>query len=94
MHVDWTISFGTVWAAASIIVSIWWASVSVQQGMDKRLAVFESVLRDHALTLVGHAEKMGQQDVLLLKLVGDVQRLIGRLEERAREHGAGSAWLP
>lgn len=48
--------------------------------LDRRITVFETILADHAKTLVDHARRMDTQDQLLIKLIGDIQRLVGRIE--------------
>lgn len=48
--------------------------------LDRRITVFEAILGDHAKTLVDHARRMDTQDQLLIKLIGDIQRLVGRIE--------------
>ena len=79
-HFDATISLGNILTAAGFFFSIWWGAVKMYALIDKRIAVFEEVLKTHTDTLAVHADRMEKQDDLLLRLVGDVQRLIGRIE--------------
>lgn len=80
MHFDWTISIGTVIEALAIAGATWSAIARLYSLFDKRLSVFESVLSTHAATLAGHATRMEKQDDVMLKLSGDLQRVIGRIE--------------
>ena len=70
------------------LVSLYLGGVKMVHVMDRRIAVFESTLKMHAESISHHSGRMEKQDELLITLVGDVQRLVGRLEtssERRRE---------
>lgn len=81
---DPTISFGTLLAIISIIGGIWAAAWKVYVAINGRLEKFEAVLANHAATLVSHAIQQEKQDDLLLRIVGDVRELIGRVEQRTQ----------
>ena len=80
MSFDWSVSVGNIVTAVvfltSTLLGMWRMSVSITQ----KAAVFEALLREHAVTLMAHASRMEKQDDLLLKIMGEVQRLIGRME--------------
>lgn len=81
---DWSINLGSVLTALSFLVGIWLASLT----LTRRLTTFEGTVTIHTDALAQHVRWMEKQDNLLLQLVGDVQRLIGRLDaqtERRRE---------
>ena len=80
MRFDWTISLGSILTIVGFFFSLWWSLTRLWTRMDRRVSVFETVLAKHAETLLSHATKMERQDSLLIQLVGDVQRLIGRIE--------------
>lgn len=89
MHFDWTLSFGTLLGALAIVAGTW-ASISRLYGLlDKRLTVFENVLDVHAKTLTAHATRMEKQEDMLIKLSGDLQRVIGRIESWAERRTNG-----
>ncbi len=79
-HFDGTISLGNILTVVGFFWALWMAGSRLYVYMDRRVSVFENVLKDHARTLIDHANRMEKQDDLLIKLVGDVQRLVGRME--------------
>ncbi len=79
-HFDWTITLGTVLSAAVFVAGTWAAVSRLYSLLDKRLAIFESVLGTHAQTLMAHSARMERQDDIMIKLAGDIQRVIGRIE--------------
>ena len=82
MHFDPTISLGNVITIICFVASIVGARLSLYGKMDQRLAKLEGILMDNAATLIAHSGRMEKHDDLLLRLVGDMQRLIGRFETR------------
>lgn len=70
----------SVWNVAVYLcgaaVILWRSLVSV----DKRVSVFEEILRAHASTLTQHAGRMDKHDERLLTVIERLQRLIGRSE--------------
>lgn len=73
---DWTITLGNLVSAAAIVMGFWGASLRLTQ----RLSRFEATVEDHTNAISTHARKHERQDELLRDLMGDVQRLIGRLD--------------
>ena len=75
--VNWEFS---VWNVSvyllSAIVLAWRAFIVI----DRRVAVFESVLSTHAATLSQHAARMDAHDGRLITVIEQIQRLIGRTE--------------
>ena len=80
MHFDSTISLGNILTIVGFVAAFWVAANGIYTRIDRRIVAFETLLEQHALTLVQHASKMEKQDDILLRLVGDMQRLIGRVE--------------
>lgn len=98
MTFDWTITFGTVLAAVTIVAGTWATASRLYSLVDKRLSLFQHTLEQHAATLLDHATRMEKQDTMhaatfkehaarmekqdemLLRISGDLQRLIGRME--------------
>ena len=77
---DSTISLGNILTVVGFVAAFWAAATKVYNSLDRRLISFEALLLGHAQTLVSHGAKMEKQDEILLRLVGDMQRLIGRVE--------------
>lgn len=48
--------------------------------VDKRVSMLEADLVDHTKTLADHAVRMQRWEETLFKIVGDLQRVIGRME--------------
>lgn len=85
---DATITLGSVLAALGIITSVITTGARIFNQVDKRLAVFEQQLASHASVLTQHAARMEKQDDLLLKISGDLHRILGRIEtHRWQEKG-------
>ena len=80
MIFDWTISLGTILSALLVIMGTWATVSRLYSLLDKRLAVFENILDDHANTLIRHSTRMEKHDDIIIKMTGDMQRIIGRLE--------------
>lgn len=80
---DPTITLGTALAALSIIAGTWAAASRLYSLIDKRLAILESTLRDHAVALQAHAARMEKGEDMSGRLAGEMQRVIGRLESWA-----------
>jgi hypothetical protein len=76
----YTITFGNIMTIVGFVISIWVTAARLYTLLEKRLVIFEHLLEMHAKTLGEHAKRMERQDELLIRLVGDVQRLIGRVE--------------
>lgn len=78
---DWTITLGALVASIIIVAGTWAAVSRLYSMLEKRLSLFEVGLGVHTQTLINHATRMEKQDDLMLKLVGDMQRVIGRMEQ-------------
>lgn len=82
MHFDWTLNIGNIVTLLGVVTTGWVAVFKIYSAIDKRLSHFEQMLQGHAETLVKHASKMDRQDDLFIRLLSDVQRLMGRFESR------------
>jgi hypothetical protein len=81
LHFDWTVTLGTVLAAVSITAGTW-ASVSrLYSLLDKRLSLFEATMTYHAAMLTRHDVRMEKLDDAVVGLAGELQRVLGRLEQ-------------
>lgn len=74
MRFDWTLTFGTVLQIVSMVL----LAVAVFNAVSARLSIFENTLKDHAASLARHADRLDRYDSLLLKVVGDLQRVVGQ----------------
>ena len=72
MHFTGNISLGNVLVVVTLV------GTAVQFGM--RLGTLETTLRQHADALMDHANRLEQHDSRLLDAVGNIQRMLGRLE--------------
>ena len=79
---DYTVSLGNILTILGFAWVVWMGVTRVYIMLDLRISRFEEILEGHAKTLAAHAGRMEKQDDLLLRLVGDVQRLIGYMEAR------------
>lgn len=89
MKFDWTISLGTILSAILVVMGTWATVARLYSLLDRRLAVFETMLSNHATTLFTHSTRMEKHEDLIIKLTGNMQRIIGRLEVegvKVREH--------
>lgn len=80
MQFDWTISVGNVITAIVFFLTVVAAAWKMYNALVRRVALFEELLKEHTSTLMRHASRMEKQDDLLREIIGDVQRLIGRME--------------
>jgi len=76
---DATVTLGTVIHLVITLGGIWIAISRAIAAFDRRLSVFEVVLKQHAKTLTDHDAHMDRMDAILMALIGDVQRVIGQL---------------
>jgi hypothetical protein len=79
---DWTITLGNALTIITMLVGGWLGIVRMYYLFNNRISSFEATIKIHADALLIHTARMEKQDDLLLRLVGDVQRLIGHLEAR------------
>lgn len=73
MHIEWTITIGTLIQTAVIVIAIifgWSALVN-------RLAILEKDLKEHKEDLMSHGERMDIYENDLRTLVGSMQKMIG-----------------
>jgi hypothetical protein len=88
---DWTISLGQIVNAVLVVTGAAIALIKLFYGIDrrvtamgtaidKRLTILENDLVDHTKTLADHATRMERWEATLFKIVGDLQRVIGRME--------------
>lgn len=77
MNVDWSVS---IWDITSHALALVGAMVAAYHVLDKRMAVFEQIVKEHERTLAHHSATMDRHDALILELVGQVQQLVGRLK--------------
>ncbi len=80
MHWDGTITLGNVLSAVAFLVGLWAAAQRTYYSLDKRANSFEATISNHAKLLEEHARRMERQDDQHLKLMGDIQRILGRLD--------------
>lgn len=88
MHFEWTINLGNLITAIVFVLGLWGTSMK----LTARATTFENRLSEHTLAITHHSDRMGKQDDLLLTIIRDVERLIGRLDaqtERRRERRDG-----
>ena len=80
MHVDWSVSIGNILTAASFFTAVLAVIWKFYASFLTKTTAFEELLKGHAATLMTHADRMEKQDDLLLRVISDVQRLVGRME--------------
>ena len=79
---DWTVTLGNTLTIITMLIGGWLGIMRMYYLFNHRISSFEATIKVHADTLMVHTKRMEKQDDLLLRLVGDVQRLIGHLEAR------------
>lgn len=84
---DPTITLGTLLSATAIIAGTWASISHLYSLLDKRIALFEEMLKGHAIELSSHAARIENHDIALMRLVGDLQRVIGRIEADSMRRG-------
>ena len=80
MTIDYTLNIWQVITAVGFLFAGYGAIMRVYHLLDKRLASMEQHLTDHADTLGEHGRRLGKYEEALFKMVGDLQRVIGRVE--------------
>ena len=80
MKLDWSISVGNILTALVFLFGAVSTGWKIYNAFARQAVVFEGLLKEHTNTLISHAGRMEKQDELLLRIIGDVQRLIGRME--------------
>ena len=75
------------WQAATFWVTTGGFTLAIATMLVK-FGTIQEMISSHARTLIEHRTKMDQHDALLLKLIGELQHVIGRIEtSRSFEDG-------
>jgi len=77
--INWTITLGNILSVLGFTISIAWAVIKIQHTLEKEVIRLRDTLNTHSNMLDGHSLRLEKHDELILKLVGDIERLIGRL---------------
>ena len=80
MTIDWTLNVWQVITAVGFLFGGYSAVMRVYHLVDKRLASMEQHLTEHAGTIGQHGQRLEKYEQALFKLVGDLQRVVGRVE--------------
>jgi len=80
MTFDGSISIGDIVTAATIVFGLWAAVTKTYHRADKRAALFEQTVTQHTELLAAHSTRMEKNDETLLKVMSELQRLVGRLD--------------
>ena len=80
MTFSWDINLGQIVSAALVLLGAYAAAIRVYHLMDKRIDKLDLHLSTHTETLAMHADRMEHHESSLVKIVGDVQRILGRME--------------
>lgn len=75
MPIDWTINIGNV---GLYLIGAGVAFWRLYAALDKRVSMFEMILKEHASTLSSHAMRMNKHEERIIDMLESVQRLIGR----------------
>lgn len=89
VHFDWTISLGQIVQAVSFVLAIILSIQRVYHLLDKRIALIVEEVKQHGATLSDHNGRMTKYEEMLFKVVGDLQRLVGRAEVQLAERSGG-----
>ncbi len=74
MHVTGEITLGTILTIVTLI------SIAIAFG--RRFGNFETQLAAHGVNLVKHSERMDRYEEHYMTIAGQMQRIIGRIEEQ------------
>lgn len=80
MTFSWEINLGQIIQAVMLLFGAWGAVLRIYHMLDKRMDKFEGNIAHHATTLGDHASRMSRYENQITTLVGDMQRIIGRME--------------
>lgn len=80
MTFSWDINIGQIVSAAVVLLGAYSGALRIYHLLDKRLDRLEGHLSQHTDTLEIHSQRMEKYEAGLLGIVGDVQRILGRLE--------------
>ena len=79
---DWTITAGTIIQVATMVI----LAIAAYHAIKGQLAIFNNTLSTHAKSLEEHSQKLITVDERIIKIVADLQRLIGRSEVLIDRH--------
>ncbi len=80
MTIDWTVNVWQIVTAIGFLIGSYGAVMRIYHLLDRRLSLLEQSFLVHAGTLVDHGARLQRYEDGLFKIVGDLQRLIGRVE--------------
>lgn len=80
VHFDPTVTLGNLVAAGVFLFGLWAAGSRAYAQIERRIVVFETTINQHGRLLESHAVRMEKQDDMLVRISGDMQRIVGRLE--------------
>ena len=80
MRFDLTLNIGHVLIIASMIVTVVAAWHAFKLWASVKIARFEETLAHHTRSLDAHASRLDKHEEVHAKLVGEVQRILGRIE--------------
>ena len=80
MTFSWDINIGQIVSAAVVLLGAYSGALRIYHLLDKRMDKFEGHLSQHTDTLELHSVRMEKYESGLYSIVGDVQRILGRLE--------------
>lgn len=80
MTFDWSFNVGQLVTAVAFLLGAYGAVMRIYHLLDKRLGNLEMRLETHASTLGDHGKRMGRYEESLFSIVGDLQRVVGRVE--------------
>ena len=85
---DNTVTLGNVIQVGTIVV----LAAVAYAGFSARWAVLEQLIEGHTRTLVDHAIRLDLHEARALRVVEDLQRLIGRVEFVSQKRRASDDW--
>lgn len=92
MTIDWTINIGAVLggllSGMLAVVGAYGAALRFWHKVDKRISSTEQQLTHHAEQLTAHNEKAARHEQMLVEVLQDVARIIGRLGSSSNWTGA------
>jgi len=76
MHITGEVTLGTILTIATLI------GIAITFG--RRMGTFETQLQTHSTNIQGHAARMDRYEARYVEIAGQLQRIIGRIEEQDR----------
>jgi len=83
-HFDWTLSFGSLLTIVSFAIACIVTYTKATRWLATQFTRFELTLAMHAEQLGHHAERMDRYEGRYIEIAGQLQRIIGRIEEQDR----------